>query len=123
MRLTRILSALFLLAASTTAAGFRSHDRSQAYAELRLVIDRTQTDLRAASDVSHGDKQRARYQHAQDDLSKLDRKLVKGKFDKEAFSQSLNAIKKILDHNTLQSSGRDALMQDLSALEAAHERH
>jgi glycyl-tRNA synthetase (class II) len=106
-------------AASGTAWG---RDHSRDWGELRGVVDRTQSDLQAASTLQHGDKQRARVQHAQDDLSKLDRKLVKGKFDKEAFEHSLGAIKAILNHNTLPVSGRDALMRDLSALQAAFER-
>ena len=81
-------------------------------------MDRTQSDLQAASVLQHGDKQRARVQHAQDDLSQLDRKLVKGKFDKGAFDHSLGAIKSILDHNTLPGSGRDALIRDLEDLKA-----
>jgi hypothetical protein len=112
-----------LLLCATAAAGLAySRDRSRDWGELRGVVDRTQSDLQAASGLQHGDKQRARVQHAQDDLSKLDRKLVKGKFDKEAFEHSLGAIKAILNHNTLPVSGRDALMRDLSQLQAAFER-
>jgi hypothetical protein len=107
------------LAAGGTAFG---RDHSRDWGELRGVVDRTQGDLQAASGLQHGDKQRARVQHAQDDLSKLDRKLVKGKFDKEAFQHSLGAIKSILNHNTLPGSRRDALMRDLSGLQAAFER-
>jgi hypothetical protein len=111
---------LFLCSAAAFASG--AHDRSRDWEDLRNVIDRTQTDLQRASGLEHGDKQRARYQHAQDDLSKLDRKLVKGKFDKEAFEHSLGAIKAILDHNTLQARGRDALMQDFTDLKVARDR-
>jgi hypothetical protein len=98
-------------------------DHSRDFGELRDVVDRTQTDLKMASGLEHGDKQRGRVQHAEDDLSKLDRKLVKGKMDKEAFSHSLSALKSILDHNTLPGSGRDALMRDLSELQAQRDRH
>lgn len=104
-----------------TALSFGS-DHSRDFAEMRDVVDRTQNDLKAASGLEHGDKQRARVQHAQDDLSKLDRKLVKGKFDSSAYKQSLGALKSILDHNTLPGSGRDALMRDLSDLQATRER-
>ena len=97
-------------------------DHSRDYAEMRDIVDRTQNDLKAASGLEHGDKQRARVQHAQDDLSKLDRKLVRGKFDTSAYKQSLGALKAILDHNTLPGSGRDALMRDMTDLQAAHER-
>jgi glycyl-tRNA synthetase (class II) len=113
---------LLCVIASSGANAAYGRDHSRDWGELRGVVDRTQSDLQAASGLQHGDKQRARVQHAQDDLSKLDRKLVKGKFDKEAFEHSLGAIKAILNHNTLPVSGRDALMRDLSSLQAAFER-
>jgi len=113
---------LISLSAVLSLGVAQARDHSRDWSELRGVVDRTQSDLQAASGLQHGDKQRARVQHAQDDLSKLDRKLVKGKFDKEAFEHSLGAIKAILDHNTLPVSGRDALMRDLNQLKAANER-
>lgn len=116
----KVLPFLFCLTAiSSFAFGI---DRGRDFGELRDVVDRTQNDLQVASGLGHGDKQRARVQHAQDDLSKLDRKLVKGKFDNGAYKQTLGALKSILDHNTLPGSGRDALMRDMSDLQAAHER-
>jgi hypothetical protein len=119
--LRRNVSILLLCAAAASGLAY-GRDHTRDWGELRGVVDRTQSDLQAASGLQHGDKQRARVQHAQDDLSKLDRKLVKGKFDKEAFEHSLGAIKAILNHNTLPVSGRDALMRDLSQLQAAFER-
>jgi hypothetical protein len=119
LRKNTLLPLFFIVLASGGAFG---RDRSHDFSELRGVVDRTQSDLRAASGLEHGDKQRARVQHAQDDLSKLDRKLVRGKFDKDAFQHSLSALKSILDHNTLPVSGRDSLMRDVSELQAAHER-
>jgi hypothetical protein len=117
------LPAFVLLFCLTAVSGLAyERDRSRDFGEMRDIVDRTQNDLRAASGLEHGDKQRARVQHAQDDLSKLDRKLVKGKFDSAAYKQSLGALKAILDHNTLPGSGRDALMRDMSDLEASHER-
>src|SRR5258708_2763235 len=107
----QLLTLLFCAATFSGVSFARDHSRD--WAEMRDVVDRTQRDLQAASGLEHGDKQRARVQHAQDDLSKLDRKLVKGKFDKDAFNHSLGALKSILDHNTLPGSGRDALMRDL----------
>jgi hypothetical protein len=118
--LNRFLLLFLCLYGLVFATGFRSHDHSR-FAQMRNVIDRTQSDLRMALDFAHGDKQRARYQHAQDHLSKLDGKLVKGKFDKGCFHDAVEAIKKILDHNTLQASGRDALMQDLNDLTVVRE--
>jgi hypothetical protein len=118
-----ISKALILLFCMTATSGLAfSHDHSRDYGELRDVVDRTQADLKAASGLEHGDKQRGRVQHAEDNLSKLDRKLVKGKFDSAAFKQSLGALKAILDHNTLPGSGRNALMRDMTDLQAAQER-
>ncbi len=115
---------LILLISATVCSSLASaYDHSRDFGEMRDIIDRTQGDLKAASGLEHGDKQRARVQHAEDDLSKLDRKLVKGKFDHGAYKDSLGALKSILDHNTLPGSGRDALMRDLADLQAAFERH
>jgi hypothetical protein len=110
------------LGAALGAGVAAGRDHSRDWDDLRGVVDRTQGDLQAASGLQHGDKQRARVQHAQDDLSKLDRKLVKGKFDKGAYEHSLGALKSILDHNTLPGSGRDALMRDFSDLKVAYDR-
>ena len=116
--------ALVLVLSAIVISGLAfGRDHSRDYGEMRDVVDRTQSDLKAASGLEHGDKQRARVQHAEDDLSKLDRKLVRGKFDNGAYKQSLSALKSILDHNTLPGSGRDALMRDLTDLQAAYERH
>jgi len=112
--------ALLFFVCVMAASAARDHSRD--FSEMRGVVDRTQADLQAASGLQHGDKQRARVQHAQDDLSKLDKKLVKGKFDKDAFHHSLGALKAILDHNTLPGSGRDALMRDLQDLQAQERR-
>jgi hypothetical protein len=115
---------LILLISATACSTLASaNDHSRDFGEMRDIVDRTQGDLKAASGLEHGDKQRARVQHAEDDLSKLDRKLVKGKFDHGAYKDSLGALKSILDHNTLPGSGRDALMRDLADLQAAFERH
>lgn len=113
--------ALLAIAASLMFAGDRGRDRD--YSELRNLVDRVQSDLRAASDLEHGNKQRDRYHNAQDNLSKFDRNLSKGKFDKGALDHSINGVKDILEHNTLQSSNRDMLKRDLADLKYARDRH
>ena len=100
-----------------------SRDHSRDYDDVRGLVDRTQSDLRAASGLEHGDKQHGRYQHAQDSLSKFDRKLLRGKFDRGELERSIQHLKTLVDHNTLQPSSRDALMQDLDDLRATKERH
>jgi hypothetical protein len=93
------------------------------YTDLRGLVDRSQTDLRAAADLeSANDKQRERYRSAQGHLSTFDRHLTKGKFDKGELDKSIDEIKGILDHNVLQASSRDALMRDMADLRMARER-
>lgn len=92
------------------------------YVDLRSLVDKTQSDLRNASDLQHGNKQNDRYHKEQDHLSKLDRSLSHGKFNKGAMNDSIDGLKSILDHNTLQASARDALMQDLTELKIARDR-
>jgi hypothetical protein len=91
------------------------------YSELRGLIDRTQSDLRQASGLEHGKKQLNRYHDVQDNLSKLDRKLSKGKFDKGALEHAIGDLKGIIEHNTLQPSGRDQLNRDIADLKAVHD--
>lgn len=93
------------------------------YTDLRGLVDRTQSDLRAAADLERGnEKQRNRYRNAQEHLSTFDRRVVKGHFDKGELNKSIDSIKDILDHNTLQASSRDALMRDVDDLRVARDR-
>ena len=93
------------------------------YTDLRGLVDRTQSDLRAAADLEHENgKQVERYHSAQGHLSSFDRHLVKGKFDKGELDKALGEMKGILDHNVLQASSRDALMHDADELRAARDR-
>lgn len=100
-----------------------SSDARQAeYSELRGLVDRTQSDLLAASGLGHGGKQTDRYHKTQDHLSKLDKSLAHGKYNKGAMNDSIDGVKSILDHNTLQARARDALMRDLTDLKIARDR-
>jgi hypothetical protein len=91
--------------------------------DLRGLVDRTQSDLRAASDLEHGNKQHDRYKNAQDHLSDFDRSLSKGKFDKGRLDTAIADIQHLLDHNTLQASSRDALREDVDQLRMARQHH
>jgi hypothetical protein len=106
---------------TTLLAAAAAHDVE--YGDLRSLVDKTQFDLRAASDLQHGNKQNDRYHKAQDYLSKLDRSLSHGKYNKSAMNDSIDGVKSILDHNTIQASARDALIRDLSELKIARDRH
>jgi hypothetical protein len=101
--------------------GFKHH--GDQYDKLRDVVDRTQSDLRTAADLEpkHNDEHN-RYKNAQGHLSTLDRKLVKGKFDKGELEKALDGLKDILDHNVLQASTRDNLMRDMTDLKIARDR-
>ena len=107
---------------SSTLWAAGSDARGRDYGDLRGVVDRTQSDLRVASDLGHGNKQNDRYHKAQDHLSKLDKSLSHGKYNKGALNDSIDELKSVLDHNTLQVSARDALMRDLTDLKVARAR-
>lgn len=88
--------------------------------DLRQLIDQTQNDLRNARELEHDKgKGQERYRNAQKSLSTLDRHLTKGKFDKGDLDQAIEDIQNVLDHNTLQSSSRDALLSDVRNLRIA----
>ena len=93
------------------------------YGSIGSIVDRTQSDLSAASDLEHfkGDQQE-RFQNAQKHLSTFDRHLVKGKFDKGELDRAIDTVKAILDKNTLQARSRDALMRDIQELRDARAR-
>ncbi len=101
--------------------GFSNYGNAE-FSDLRSIVDRTQLDLRRAVELSHGHKQTDRYQKAQDHLSKLDKSLSHGKFNKSAMNDSIDELKSVLDHNTIQASARDALMRDLTDLKVARAR-
>ena len=93
------------------------------YGDLRGLVDRSQSDLRAAAELEHGKSdQRERYRNAQGHLSTFDRHLTHGKFDKGELEKAINDMKAILDHNVLQASSRDALMRDVEDLRVARDR-
>ncbi len=93
------------------------------YMDMRELVDRSQSDLREAAELEHGnDGQRGRYRTAQGHLSTFDRHLTKGRFDNGELSKSIGSIQGILDHNVLQARSRDALIRDVSDLRMARER-
>ena len=114
------LAAGMLIGGSSLAlAAEHAHD----YGEMRNLVDRVQGDLRASSDLQHGNRQDHRYKNAEDHLSDFDRSLAKGHFDKDRLDQAIDDIKNLTDHNTLQASSRDTLVHDLEDLRVARERH
>ena len=118
-------SGLLTATAAAMAAGPAAYFQQYREPEgIRGLIDRTQSDLRAAEDVvdPKNSKDRERYRNAQKNLSDLDRHFTKGKYDKGELDRSIGDIQSILDHNTLQASSRDALMRDVEDLRVARAR-
>jgi hypothetical protein len=90
--------------------------------DLRVTIDRTQTDLRRAQDFErqHG-KEVSRYDNAQKHLSDFDRDFTRGHFDKGKLNTAIDDLKNVVDHNTLDPQDRDALTADLRDLRVMRE--
>ena len=106
---------------AAAGSGWFYSDRD--YSDVRDVVDRTQNDLRSAIDLEHGGHQRNRYKNVQDHLSDFDRSLAKGHFNKDRLDSAINDLQHLLDHNTLQTTVRDALLRDVSDLRAVREHH
>lgn len=92
---------------------------------LRSLIERTQNDLRMARRLEPPNDNDAmkRYTNAQKNLSNFDRKLFKGKFDKDTLGHVIDDLKNILKKNTLQASSRNALTHDLAQFEVVKTQH
>jgi hypothetical protein len=111
------------LAAAPNAWLQQYPDQGGPYAELRGLIDRTQSDLKAALEFEQiKPKDRQRYHDAQGHLSTLDRDLSRGKWGGGELDKSIDSIKSILDKNVLQASTREALQHDLEGLRIAKDR-
>lgn len=112
-----------------TAGGFQeynpdTYDHRRHQEDLRGLVDQTQTDLRMAARLEHGNGDaHERYRNAQRHLSNFDRHLTKGHFDKDELDSAVGSIQNILDHNTLQARSRDALHEDVTQLREARAQH
>jgi hypothetical protein len=120
---TQIAAAVLGFGLVLTAGATPRWDHDREYGEVRQIVDRTQSDLRAAADLGHGSHQRDRYKNAQRHLSDFDRSLSKGHFDKDRLDTAIDDLKNLLDHNTLQASARDELMRDIDELRRVREHH
>jgi hypothetical protein len=117
LKLTVAIGALLASLAITAPAQERA----------RGVVDRTQDDLRRASEFErHKGKEVVRYENAERHLSDFDRELTKGHFDKDKLDTAIDDLKNVVEHNTLDPEDRDSLRRDLAALRdvrAEHDRH
>lgn len=97
---------------------------AQGAGDVRAVVDRTQSDLHRAADFElHAHKQIDRYQNAETKLSDFDREVTRGHFDKGKLNASIDAVKDVIDHNTLSPDLRDALQSDLRDLRVVRADH
>lgn len=115
-----------LLCSSALLLGASSFLLAQGPGDLRGIVDRTQADLHRAADFElHAHKQIDRYQNAETKLSDFDRNYTRGHLDRGKLNSSIDAVKNVVDHNTLSPDLRDALetdLRDLRMVRADHEK-
>jgi Skp family chaperone for outer membrane proteins len=112
-----MLRAILIIFAAISLCA-QSHD----YGDARTLVDRVQNDLKRAADFERRKgKETERYENAQKHLSEFDRELHKGKFDKDKLDASIDDVKNVVEHNTLNPEDRDALSADLRALRQMRE--
>ncbi len=68
--------------------------------------------------VKKDERQIERYRNTQHRASNLDRNLSRGKLHKGDLDRMIDDLKNVVEHNTLQSQDRDALVNDLRDLRA-----
>lgn len=91
---------------------------------LRSLIQRTQNDLNMAQRLEpNNEDANERYQHVQKHLSNFDRKLTRGKFDKDQLSDVIGDLKQILEKNNLQVSSRNEIAHDLAQFRIVKSEH
>lgn len=105
-----------MLILSIAGAGL-SVQAQERYREARDIVARIQEDVhRSAGLTKEEKKERERFDNFQRRISKFDRELSKGKFDKDELDQAIEDLKNIVEHNTLAGPDRDLLTQDLRDL-------
>ena len=83
----------------------------------RSVIGQTQSDLRRAGQLARGSrKERERIQNAARHLSEFDRKMSRGRFDKDVLDTAIDDVNNVVKNNTLSPNDRDVLNRDLQEL-------
>jgi hypothetical protein len=108
-------TAIFCPAAFILASAFPLG--AQGPGDVRGLVDKTQADLRRAADFElHAHKQIDRYQKAETRLSDFDRSFTHGHFDRGKLNSSIDSVKDVVEHNTLNPELRDALENDLRDL-------
>lgn len=114
---------LKLLMAVLFAFGVAGLYAQVAYDTARSLVSRAQNDLAHARGLTHKGKERERFDNAQHSLSEFDKRLEKGKYDKDSLDGAVNDVKNVIEHNTLAPDDRDALTADLRDLRQLRDRN
>ena len=109
------LSGLFLCGLATLVQAQGGYERA------RGLVDRTLNDLRRASRLERGSKERERYDNADRHLSQFDRELSRNRFDKDKLDLAIDDVNNVVERNTLSPRARDNLTQDLQDLRRLRE--
>ena len=91
------------------------------YERARELVGRTLNDLRRASRLEQGSKERERYDNADRHLSQFDRELSRNRFDKDKLDLAIDDVNNVVERNTLSPRARDNLTQDLQDLRRLRE--
>ncbi len=90
---------------------------AQDYDRARTTVQRVQDDLQRLLDKRpRNSKERERIDNARKHLSDFDRNLRSNKFDKDRLDSSIDDVKNVVEHNTLEPADRDMLSGDLKDL-------
>lgn len=109
--------ASFLLTSAVAPSFAQESYRNRSALDARDLVQRVQADLQRVRDLGPRDgKERERIENALKHLSDFDRSLSKNKFDKDRLNESIEDLKNVVDHNTLESRDRDMLNTDLGDL-------
>ncbi len=80
------------------------------------VIDRVQSDLRYADSDAYSRGERKRIDNARKELWEFERAWNAGRFDRHELDDSIAALQKVVDHNSLGDRARSILWDDLQRL-------
>jgi hypothetical protein len=81
------------------------------------VLYRVQNDLdRATAGTPRFSGDRDRLTVAREDVNECQRGILAGTYDRRTFGETLAAIERVIDLNSLPDANRDSLVQDMKAL-------
>ena len=113
--MTAALAGAFLFGPNVFVQAQGQYDRG------RDLVGRTIRDLRRASRLEQGSRERERYANAERHLSQFDRELSRNRFDKDKLDSAIDDVNNVVERNTLDPRSRDNLRQDLGDLRRLRE--